>query len=295
MTMQSSENAGDRNVIRARGLQKHYGSTIALDGVDLNVAPGRIVGLIGRNGAGKTTALKSILGLTPFTGQLSVLGMDPFADRRELMERVSYIADVAVLPKWMRVRQVLDFAHDCHPHFSRDTALATLERTDIRLESKVKELSKGMVTQLHLALVMAIDARLLILDEPTLGLDVVYRKLFYSTLLNDYFDHSRTILVTTHQVEEIEHILTDVIFIERGRIVLADSVDAIASRFFEVPIPGDKLAAAKALNPIAERHEVGQLIYLFETDSPEQLQQFGEPSPPRLADLFVASVAGEVR
>lgn len=284
----------DAKVIHARGLEKSYGSTIALDNVDLDIAAGRIVGLIGRNGAGKTTALKSILGLTPFSGALSVLGLDPFKERRRLMEHVSYIADVAVLPKWMRVRQVLDFANNCHPQFSREAALATLADTDIRLDSKVKALSKGMVTQLHLALVMAIDARLLVLDEPTLGLDVVYRKLFYSTLLNDYFDHSRTIVVTTHQVEEIEHILTDVIFIERGQVILADSVEAIAGRFFEVPVASDQIDAARALNPIAERRDVGQTIYMFETASPEQLRRFGEPAVPRLADLFVASVTGGV-
>ena len=216
-------NQTTQSIIQARGLEKRYGATIALKGIDLDIPAGRIVGLIGRNGAGKTTALKSILGLTPFSGSLSVLGLDPFKRRRELMEHISYIADVAVLPKWMRVSHVLDYAQGCHNNFSRATAELALARTDIGLRSKVKELAKGMVTQLHLALVMAIDARLLILDEPTLGLDVVYRKLFYSTLLNDYFDHSRTIVVTTHQVEEIEHILTDVVFIERGSIVPSSS------------------------------------------------------------------------
>lgn len=284
-----------QNVIHARGLGKRYGSTVALRGVDFDVEAGRIVGLIGRNGAGKTTALKSILGLTPFDGELSVLGLDPFRARRQLMERVSYIADVAVLPKWMRVNHVLDFAESCHPGFSRAAALTALEGTEIQLQSKVKELSKGMVTQLHLALVMAIDARLLILDEPTLGLDVVYRKLFYSTLLNDYFDHSRTIVVTTHQVEEIEHILTDIIFIEQGRIVLADSLEAISQRYFEVPVSDEALPAARAMSPIAERNEIGRRIYMFETDSPDELRRFGEPTAPRLADLFVASVAGGVQ
>lgn len=279
-------------VIRARGLEKRYGSTVALAGIDLDIRPGRIVGLIGRNGAGKTTALKSILGLTPFGGELRVLGLDPFRSRRALMEQVSYIADVAVLPKWMRVADVLDFATACHPGFSSEAALSALRNTDIRLRSKVRELSKGMVTQLHLALVMAIDARLLVLDEPTLGLDVVYRKLFYSTLLNDYFDHSRTIIVTTHQVEEIEHILTDVVFIERGEIILADSVEAIAERFFEVRVPADSLERARALAPIAERREVGQHIYLYETESPAALEELGELHRPQLADLFVAKVAG---
>jgi ABC-2 type transport system ATP-binding protein len=290
--MNESDN---ETVIHARGLEKRYSSTTALDRIDLDVPAGRIVGLIGRNGAGKTTALKSILGLTPYDGQLSVLGLDPFRDRRRLMENVSYIADVAVLPKWMRVHQVLDFAADCHPKFTRAEAEAALQETDIRLTSKVKELSKGMVTQLHLALVMAIDARLLVLDEPTIGLDVVYRKLFYSTLLNDYFDHSRTIVVTTHQVEEIEHILTDVIFIERGKIILAESVESIAEKYFEVAVPPERIAAAKALNPIAERHDVGRLVYLYETDAPDSLRAIGDPAPPRLADLFVAKVAGGVQ
>lgn len=283
------------SVIRARGLEKRYASTTALDRIDLDVPAGKIVGLIGRNGAGKTTALKSMLGLTPYSGQLRVLGLDPFRDRRRLMESVSYIADVAVLPKWMRVHQVLDFAQACHPKFTREAAQTALQNTDIQLSSKVKELSKGMVTQLHLALVMAIDARLLVLDEPTLGLDIVYRKLFYSTLLNDYFDHSRTIVVTTHQVEEIEHILTDVIFIERGKIILAESIEAIEQQYFEVAVPTERVAAAKALNPIAERHDVGRLVYLYETDSPDRLREIGEPAPPRLADLFVAKVAGGVQ
>lgn len=279
-------------VIRARGLGKQYGRTRALAGIDFDIPAGRIVGLIGRNGAGKTTALKSILGLTPFTGELTVLGLDPFRRRRELMEHVSYIADVAVLPKWMRVADVLDFAAACHPGFSRDEALEALRRTDIRQRSKVKELSKGMVTQLHLALVMAIDARLLVLDEPTLGLDVVYRKLFYSTLLNDYFDNSRTILVTTHQVEEIEHILTDVIFIERGRIVLAEDVESIGERYFEVAVPKDNADHALALAPIGQRHEVGQLVCIYETDDPSSLAGLGELRRPQLADLFVAKVTG---
>ncbi|HMB74244.1 MAG TPA: ABC transporter ATP-binding protein [Gammaproteobacteria bacterium] len=286
--MQSDSQA----VIRARGLQKRYGSTVALAGIDLDIHAGRIVGLIGRNGAGKTTALKSILGLTPFGGELHVLGMDPFRNRRALMEQISYIADVAVLPKWMRVADVLDFASACHPGFSAEAALATLQETDIRLRSKVAELSKGMVTQLHLALVMAIDARLLVLDEPTLGLDVVYRKLFYSTLLNDYFDHSRTIIVTTHQVEEIEHILTDVVFIERGEIILAESLDVVAERFFEVRVPADTLERARALGPIAERRDVGQHVLMYETDSADRLEALGEVHRPRLADLFVAKVTG---
>jgi len=279
-------------VIRARGLEKRYGSTRALAGIDFEIPPGRIVGLIGRNGAGKTTALKSILGLTPFGGELSVLGLDPFRARRALMEQVSYIADVAVLPKWMRVSDVLEFAAACHPKFSRQAALEALRRTDIRQRRKVKELSKGMVTQLHLALVMAIDARLLVLDEPTLGLDVVYRKLFYSTLLNDYFDNSRTILITTHQVEEIEHILTDVIFIERGEIVLAESIDSIAQRYFEVTVASEMAERARALAPIGERRDVGQLVFIFETDAPSQLESLGELRRPQLADLFVAKVTG---
>ena len=280
--------------VEARGLSKRYGSAEALRGVDLAVEPGRIVGLIGRNGAGKTTALKAILGLTPFDGSLRVLGRDPFKDRDELMIDVSYIADVAVLPRWMRVENVLDFAASCHPRFTRDTALKFLSQTEIKPKSKVKTLSKGMIVQLHLAIVMAIDARLLVLDEPTLGLDIVYRQQFYAALLNEYFDHSRTIIVTTHQVEEIEHILTDVVFVERGEIILDEKVEALGDRYKEVLVHPDHVSEARALRPISERASLGQTLHLFEDVEPDRLSKLGEIRVPRLADLFVAKVAGGV-
>lgn len=279
-------------VIEARDLRKRYGAVNALRGIDLEIPTGKIVGLIGRNGAGKTTALKAILGLTSFEGSLSVLGLDPFAERHRLMESVSYIADVAVLPKWMTAAQVLEFAAACHPRFEPDSALKSLEATDIRPSTKVKALSKGMIVQLHLALVMAIDARLLVLDEPTLGLDIVYRKMFYSTLLNDYFDKSRTIVVTTHQVEEIEHILTDVIFIERGEVVLAQDVETLGRRYLEVAVDPTRLEATQRIGPISQRRDLGQTILLFQDKSRAELESLGEIRSPRLADLFVAKVTG---
>lgn len=279
-------------VIEARGLCKRYGASVALRGVNLSIAAGKIVGLIGRNGAGKTTALKAMLGLTTFDGSLTVLGLNPFTERHRLMENVTYIADVAVLPKWMTPAQVLEFAATCHPRFSHAAALKLLEATDIRMTTKVKALSKGMIVQLHLALVMAIDARLLVLDEPTLGLDIVYRKMFYSTLLNDYFDHTRTILVTTHQVEEIEHILTDVIFLERGEIMLDQDLDGIARRYAEVSVDPMKLDAARRLGPLGERRDLGQTVLLFEGLERSELEAFGQVRSPRLADLFVAKVTG---
>ena len=282
-------------VVTASNLTKKYGAHLALDNVQLRIPKGRIVGLIGRNGAGKTTALKSILGLTPSSGDLRVLGLDPFKQRDQLMSDVSYIADVAVLPKWMTVRQTLEYSERCHPKFSRQAAVDSLAKTDIHLKSKVKTLSKGMVTQLHLALVMAIDARFLVLDEPTIGLDVVYRKHFYSTLLNDYFDHSRTILVTTHQVEEIEHILTDVIFIERGKVILADTLDQVAEDYLELHVSKDKLEAARQLGPVTERRDLSGNILLFERRDRQALEQLGEVVAPRLADLFVAKVTGGVQ
>ena len=279
-------------VIEGVGLAKNYGSVRALDGIDFTVAPGRIVGLIGRNGAGKTTALKAILGLTPFHGQLSVLGIDPFRRRSELMQRVSFIADVAVLPRWIKVSQLLDYVEGSHPRFDRARAMSFLERTEVRLNARVKALSKGMVTQLHLALVMAIEASLLVLDEPTLGLDLVYRKTFYDALLNDYFDHSRTILVSTHQVEEIEHILTDVLFIDRGRLLVAQSVDSLADQYCEVRVARAREADARALGPIAERESFGQKIMLFESRPRSALAELGETRTPPIADLFVAKVTG---
>jgi ABC-2 type transport system ATP-binding protein len=275
-------------VIEARGIRKAFGTTMALDGVDLSVEEGRIVGLIGPNGAGKTTALNAILGLTPYQGQLTVLGRDPWTARAQLMRDVAYIADVAVLPRWIRVSQLLDYAGGVHPRFDRAKAEGFLARTAIKRNARVRELSKGMVTQLHLALVMAVEARLLVLDEPTLGLDILYRKQFYDALLNDYFDQSRTILVTTHQVEEIQDVLTDVVFINRGRIVFASSMEQFESRYLEVVVRPDRLDAARALRPIHERQLLGKSILLVEGADREQLAALGEVRKPSLADLFVA-------
>jgi ABC-2 type transport system ATP-binding protein len=275
-------------VIEARGIRKAFGTTVALDGVDLAVEGGRIVGLIGPNGAGKTTALNAILGLTQYQGQLTVLGRDPWTARAQLMRDVAYIADVAVLPRWIRVSQLLDYAGGVHPRFDRAKAEGFLARTAIKRNARVRELSKGMLTQLHLALVMAVDARLLVLDEPTLGLDILYRKQFYDALLNDYFDQSRTILVTTHQVEEIQDVLTDVVFINRGRIVFNSSMEQFESRYLEVVVRPDRLAAARALRPIHERQLLGKSILLVEGADREQLAALGEVRKPSLADLFVA-------
>jgi ABC-2 type transport system ATP-binding protein len=279
--------------IEARGLRKAFGKTIALDGVDLQVEEGRILGLIGPNGAGKSTALNAMLGLTQYQGDLKVLGRDPWTQRDALMRDVCFIADVAVLPRWMRVSQALDYVAGVHPRFDRVKAEGFLAKTDIKRASKVRELSKGMVTQLHLALVMAIDARLLVLDEPTLGLDILYRKQFYDTLLNDYFDHTRTIIVTTHQVEEIEHILTDLAFIDHGRIALAGSMDDLAARYFEVMVNPDQVAAARAYKPLNERQVFGRSIMLFDHLTREQLAAFGEIRTPSIADLFVAVIGGQ--
>lgn len=280
-------------VIRARALRKRYGATVALDGVDLRVPEGRMVGLIGPNGAGKTTALKAILGLTPYEGELVVLGVDPWRQRERLMREVCFIADVAVLPRWLRVQQALDFVAGVHPRFDRAKAESFLARTAIKRQSRVGELSKGMVTQLHLALVMAIDARLLVLDEPTLGLDILYRKQFYDTLLNDYFDHSRTILVTTHQVEEIQHVLTDVMFMNRGRIVLDCSMEDLEERYVKVLVHPERLSAARALGPIHESQVFGRSALLFEGVERDRLAQLGELRSPGIADLFVAMIGGQ--
>jgi ABC-2 type transport system ATP-binding protein len=274
--------------IEARGLRKTYGKLAALDGIDLNVGDGRILGLIGPNGAGKSTALQAILGLIPFQGALTVLGRDPWTERETLMRDVSFIADVAVLPRWLRVGQALDYIAGVHPRFDRSKAERFLGRTTIKRASKVGELSKGMVAQLHLALIMAIDAKLLVLDEPTLGLDILYRKQFYDSLLNDYFDHSRTIVVTTHQVEEVQHILTDVVFINRGRIVLDCSMEDFEARYLEVMVHPENLAAARALNPISERQVFGRAIMLFDHVERARLAAIGEVRTPSLADLFVA-------
>jgi ABC-2 type transport system ATP-binding protein len=275
-------------VIDARGLRKVFGKTVALDGLNLRVEEGRILGLIGPNGAGKTTALDAILGLIPYEGELRVLGRDPWTEREQLMRDVCFIADVAVLPRWMRVSQALEYVAGVHPRFDRAKAEAFLAKTTIQRTSKVRELSKGMVAQLHLALVMAIDARLLVLDEPTLGLDILYRKQFYDSLLNDYFDRSRTIVVTTHQVEEIQHVLTDLMFTDRGRIVLDCSMEEIETRYVEVTVHPDKLAAARALKPIHERQLLGRSILLFDRVDRQQLAALGELHTPTIADLFVA-------
>ena len=278
--------------IEARGLRKAYGATIALDGVDLTVEEGRILGLVGPNGAGKTTALNAILGLTPYHGDLEVLGRDPWTERDELMRDVAFIADVAVLPRWIRVWQLLDYVAGVHPRFDRARAEAFLAKTDIRHSSRVRELSKGMVTQLHLALVMAIDAKLLVLDEPTLGLDILVRKQFYDSLLNDYFDHSRTIVVTTHQIEEVQDVLTDIMFINHGRIVFNSSMEDFESRYVEVMVHPDHLAAARALRPIQERQLFGRSILLFDGVDRSQLTALGEVRTPGIADLFVAVMGG---
>lgn len=285
--------------IEARGLRKTYGNVVALDGVDLSLGEGRILGLVGPNGAGKTTALNAILGLTPFDGELTVLGRNPWNERHDLMRDVAFIADVAVLPRWMRVEQALAFMEGVHPRFDRAKAEALLARTTIPRRSRVRELSKGMVVQLHLAIVMAIDARLLVLDEPTLGLDILFRKQFYDSLLNDYFDRSRTILVTTHQIEEIEDVLTDLMFIDRGKIVLGVSMDELESRWVELTVRPEHLAAARALGPIHERQLMSRPILLFDlkatTDRDagrRQLGALGELRTPRIADLFVAVIGG---
>ncbi len=274
--------------IEARGLRKVYGKTVALDGLDLRVEEGRIVGLIGPNGAGKTTALNAILGLTPYEGELRVLGHDPWTLRDRLMRDVSFIADVAVLPRWLKVSQALDYVAGVHPRFDRAKAEGFLAKTDIKRTSKVRELSKGMVAQLHLSLVMAIDARLLVLDEPTLGLDILYRKQFYDSLLNDYFDRKRTIVVTTHQVEEVQDVLTDLMFIDRGRIVLSCSMEEFEARYLEVMVRPEHVAAARALRPIHERQVFGRSIFLFDGADRQQLAAMGDVRSPGIADLFVA-------
>jgi ABC-2 type transport system ATP-binding protein len=293
--------------IEARGLRKAFGTTIALDGLDMRVEEGRILGLIGPNGAGKTTALHAILGLTPYQGELRVLGRDPWAERDRLMLDVCFIADVAVLPRWIKVSQALDYVAGVHPRFNRAKAEAFLTKTTIRRDSRVRELSKGMVTQLHLALVMSIDAKLLVLDEPTLGLDILFRKQFYDSLLNDYFDRNRTIIVATHQVEEIEHVLTDVMFIDRGRIVFNRSMEELESRYLEVMVRPEHAAAARALKPLNERPALGGSILLFDLklDGPDhqqldsqhldrkQLAALGDVRTPGIADLFVAVISNQ--
>ncbi len=275
-------------IIEARGLTKSYGRTPVVRGVDLNVEAGRIVGLIGPNGAGKTTVIKSILGLTSFSGELKVLGLDPRTQRDALMNEVCFIADVAVLPRWMKVSQAVDFVGGVHPRFDRQRALDFLARTDIKKDSRVRQLSKGMVTQLHLALILAIDAKLLVLDEPTLGLDLLFRRSFYDNLLNDYFNKERTILVTTHQVEEIENILTDVLFIERGQIVLNSPMESLGERFAQLIPAAGNVDRARALKPFWEREIFGRVAMLFDGGNQQELAALGEIRAPSVADLFVA-------
>ncbi|MEO5558196.1 MAG: ABC transporter ATP-binding protein [Dokdonella sp.] len=279
-------------IIRARGVSKQFGATKALDAVNFEIEAGRIVGLIGPNGAGKTTALKAILGLTDFEGELSVLGFDPRTQRTQLMEQVCFIADVAVLPRWIRVSEAVEFVAGVHPRFSREKCNAFLAHTKLTPAMRVREMSKGMIVQLHLALVMAIDAKLLVLDEPTLGLDILYRKSFYESLLSDYFDENKTIIVTTHQVEEVEHILTDLMFIRDGKIVLDATMDQVGERYAEVMVNPDKADAARSLGPLNERQIFGKSIFLFDGADRTQLAQLGELHKPSIADLFVATMKG---
>ena len=279
-------------VISAKGLTKRFGKTIAVDNISFDIPAGRIVGLIGPNGSGKTTALKAILGLTPFEGTLSVLGLDPRTQRDELMQQVCFIADVAILPRWLSVGNAVDFVAGVHPKFDRAKAERYLASTKLKPTLKVKEMSKGMVVQLHLALVMAIDAKLLVLDEPTLGLDILYRKQFYQHLLEEYFDENKTIVVTTHQVEEIEHILSDLMFIRDGKIVLSSTMDDVGTRFVEVMVPAEKADAARALKPIDERQVFGKSVMLFDGVPRETLAALGETRTPGIADIFVATMKG---
>ena len=281
--------------IEAHGLRKAFRTTVALDGVDLRVEEGRILGLIGPNGAGKSTLLNCVLGLIPYEGHLNVIGLDPWRARERLMQDVCFIADVAVLPRWIRVSQAVDYVAGVHPRFDRTKAEAFLARTQIKQTSRVRELSKGMVTQLHLALVMAIDAKLLVLDEPTLGLDLLFRKQFYDSLLNDYFDRTRTIIVTTHQVEEIQQILTDMMFIDRGRIVLSCSMEDFETRYSEMTARPETIAEARALKPIHERQLLGRSILLFDGADRDRLAVLGEVRTPSIADLFVAVMGDQAR
>jgi len=292
MNMDMPQVSSTTPIVSARGLSKRYGATVALDNVNLEILPGRIVGLIGPNGAGKTTALRAILGLSEFDGELSVLGLDPRTHRTELMQQVCFIADVAVLPRWLRVADAVDFVAGVHPRFSREKCEKFLARTKIKHTQRVRELSKGMIVQLHLSLVMAIDAKLLVLDEPTLGLDILYRKEFYESLLNDYFDHEKTILVTTHQIEEIERILTDLMFIKDGRIILDASMEAVGDRYSEVMVAPDRADAARALKPLSERQIFGKSVFLFDGADQAHLSTLGELHKPSVADLFVATMKG---
>ncbi len=280
------------SLVSAQGVSKHFGSIHAVDNVSFEIEKGKILGLIGPNGAGKTTLLKALLGLTDCEGRLSVLGLDPFKQRKELMQNICFIADVAVLPRWIRVTQLLDYVEAIHPNFSRRRAEELLTQTKVRANAKVRELSKGMVTQLHLSIIMSIDAKLLVLDEPTLGLDIIFRKEFYANLLNDYFDEERTILITTHQVEEVENLLTDIMFIDEGKILLSSPMEALADTYIEVLTAGDNASKARGLGPIAENEMFGKSIMLFEGVSREHLEGLGEIRTPAIADLFVAKIKG---
>lgn len=280
------------SLVTARGVSKHFGNVRAVDNVSFEIEKGKIMGLIGPNGAGKTTLLKALLGLTDCEGELSVLGLDPFRQRKEMMQNICFIADVAVLPRWIRVSQLLDYVASVHPNFSRQTAEDLLSRTRIRHDSKVRQLSKGMVTQLHLSIIMAIDAQLLVLDEPTLGLDIIFRKEFYGNLLNDYFDGERTILITTHQVEEIENLLTDIMFINDGRILLDQSMESLPGMYVELMTSGQDADTARRLGPIYECDMFGKKVMTFETDNREKLIGLGEMHTPSVADLFVAKIKG---
>ncbi len=280
------------SLITARGVSKRFGDVLAVDNVSFEIEKGKIMGLIGPNGAGKTTLLKALLGLTDCNGELSVLGLDPFRQRKELMQNICFIADVAVLPRWIRVSQLLDFIAATHPNFSMSRAQELLSRTKVRHDAKIRQLSKGMVTQLHLSIITAIDARLLVLDEPTLGLDIIFRKEFYGNLLNDYFDGERTILITTHQVEEIENLLTDIMFINDGRIILNTAMDSLAERYSELMASGDNADEARGFGPIFERDVFGKKVMLFEGADRKRLARLGELHTPSVADLFVAKIKG---
>jgi len=280
------------SLVSATNVSKHFGDVRAVDDVSFDIEKGKIMGLFGPNGAGKTTLLKAVLGLTDCNGRLSVLGLDPFKQRKELMQNICFIADVAVLPGWIKVTQLLDFMEWTHPNFSRSHAEELLSRTKVRRGARVRELSKGMVTQLHLSIITAIDAKLLVLDEPTLGLDIIFRKEFYSNLLNDYFDGERTILITTHQVEEIENILTDIMFIHDGKLLLDTAMETLPDTFVELTTSGDNADKARQLNPIYERDVFGKKVMTFEGVSRDQLKGLGEAHTPSVADLFVAKVKG---
>jgi ABC-2 type transport system ATP-binding protein len=279
-------------LIEAHDLTKKYGAHVALDRANFSVQAGRIVGLIGPNGAGKTTALRAVLGLTSYQGQLQVLGREPFRERAALMQDATFIADVAVLPSWLRVDHAIDFVAGVHPRFRRDRAMSLLAKTQITGKRRMRELSKGMKTQVHLALSMAIDAKLLVLDEPTLGLDILARRAFYDALVNDYMDETRTILITTHQVEEVENLLTDVLFIDKGRIVLDSSLEDIATRYAAVAVAADQLDTARAEKPFHERRMLGKVVLYYEHPDLQKLERLGEVHTPSVADLFVAKLSG---